>query len=400
MNSPLAPVIATPVLSNNQTFGHQPLKVMHFVTGGFTGSTKVAIDIIRAAKSDPAFSSMLVLRKKSSTDIERVAQLQREGISLKLVAGWSHLATIIELLRICREYQPDILVTHGFSEHLWGRYAGLLARVPRMIHVEHNSRERYTPFRLLQARWLANYTDKIIGCSEGVRARLLELGFPAHKVDAINNGIQLTDFAAAEAQPLVGRLPDIIMPARFAKQKDHATLIKAIALLRDKNITPNVFFAGAGSKRHIEKAKKLANELQLDEQINFAGHCGNLPFLLMRHQICVLSTRYEGMPLALAEGMAAGCAVIGSAVVGVKEMINHGNDGLLVKPQCAQALADAIELLLENTAYAQELAIQGRQRAIAEFSLARMANRYEQLFFDVQQSAPATLNEQLVLDNG
>ena len=141
----------------------KPLKIVHFVTGGFTGSTKVAVDLIRAVQDNPAFSTMLVLRKKSSTDPERINQLRADRISLKVIAGWSHLATIIELWRICREYQPDILVTHGFSEHLWGRYAGLLAQVPHLIHVEHNPRERYTPLRLLQARWLARFTDKIIG---------------------------------------------------------------------------------------------------------------------------------------------------------------------------------------------------------------------------------------------
>lgn len=384
---------------NNLLATQRPLKVVHFVTGGFTGSTKVAIDLIRAAKQNPAFSTMLVLRKKSSTDQERVKQLQAEGIALKLVAGWSHLATIVELLRICREYQPDILVTHGFSEHLWGRYAGLLARVPHLIHVEHNSRERYTPLRLLQARWLAQYTDKIIGCSEGVRQRLLELKFPTEKVSAINNGIDLTPYANATSLPLTGRLPDIIMPARFAKQKDHETLIRAIALLREKNIFPRVFFAGSGNKRHIAKAQKLVDELRLNEQIHFAGHCGNLPYLLMLHQICVLSTRYEGMPLALAEAMAAGCAVVGSAVVGVREMINHGKDGLLVKPQCASAMADALEILLNNTVYAQMLAMHGRERALTEFSLARMAQSYEQMFLSLSHEQNYLLDEQLVLDN-
>lgn len=384
---------------NSSIAVQRPLKVVHFVTGGFTGSTKVAIDLICAVKNNPAFSSMLILRKKSSTDQARVKQLQAEGISLKVVAGWSHLATIVELVHICREYQPDILVTHGFSEHLWGRYAGLIAHVPHLIHVEHNSRERYTPLRLLQARWLAHYTDKIVGCSEGVQSRLLELGFPAHKIMAINNGIQLADYANAEAVPLAERIPGIIMPARFAKQKDHATLIRAIALLRDKNIIVPVFLAGAGNKRYIAKAKRLVNDLQLNEQIHFAGHCGNLPFLLMRHQICVLSTRYEGMPLALAEGMAAGCAVIGSAVIGVQEMINHSSDGLLVKAQCPYAMADAIEILLNNSTYAQILAKQGRQRALAEFSLARMAHTYEQVFLGLQQAAIPALPEQLLLEN-
>lgn len=378
-----------------------PLKIIHFVTGGFTGSTKVAIDLIRAAKNNPCFSSMLVLRKKSSTDKQRVQELQQQGISLKLVAGWSHLATIVELLRVCREYQPDVLITHGFSEHLWGRYAGLLAGVPHLIHVEHNSRERYTPLRLLQAHWLARYTDKIIGCSEGVRLRLLELGFPAEKVSAINNGIQLDTYANADETPLAKRIPGIIMPARFARQKDHLTLIKAIALLRDKNICPPVFLAGAGNQLHLNKAKKLVAELQLDKQVHFAGHCGNLPFLLMRHQICVLSSHYEGMPLALAEGMAAGCAVVGSAVTGIKEMIHHGDDGLLVAPQDATALAAALERLLDQSDYAQQLASQGRRRALAEFSLTRMANSYEQLLLALvqQQAIVQPLTKTLAIDN-
>jgi len=377
----------------------RPLKVVHFVTGGFTGSTRVAIDLIRAVKDNPTFYTMLVLRKKSSTDAERVRQLQTEGISLKVVSGWSHLATIVELFRICREYQPDILVTHGFSEHLWGRYAGLLARVPHLIHVEHNSRERYTPLRLLQARWLARYTDKIIGCSEGVRSRLLELQFPAEKVCAINNGIDLSQFQSAGSLPLAERIPGIVMPARFAKQKDQETVIRAVALLRDKNIILPVLFAGAGSARHIAKAKKLVVELQLNQQIHFAGHCGNLPFLLMRHQICVLSTRYEGMPLALAEGMAAGCAVIGSAVIGVQEMIHHGRDGLLVKAQCAYAMADALEILHHNSTYAQLLARQGRERALAEFSLSAMAQHYEHVFLNLPRENANALVERLVLEN-
>jgi glycosyltransferase involved in cell wall biosynthesis len=86
-------------------------------------------------------------------------------------------------------------------------------------------------------------------------------------------------------------------------------------------------------------------------------------------------------------------------VIGVQEMINHGSDGLLVKAQCAYAMADAIEILLHNSTYAQILAQQGRQRALAEFSLDRMAQAYEQLFSDLQQTALPALPEQLLLEN-
>jgi glycosyltransferase involved in cell wall biosynthesis len=86
-------------------------------------------------------------------------------------------------------------------------------------------------------------------------------------------------------------------------------------------------------------------------------------------------------------------------VVGVKEMIRHGRDGLLVKPQCAYAMADALEILYRNSTYAQLLAAQGRERALAEFSLATMAQQYEHVFLNLPHKNTNQLVERLVLEN-
>jgi glycosyltransferase involved in cell wall biosynthesis len=355
------------------------LKVLHFVTGGFTGSTAVAIELVRATTGRDDIDSLLVLRKKKSTDKARVTALQKD-IAVAMVPGWSHLATIIALVKLCKMYKPDILVAHGFSEHLWGRYAGLIAKVPHLIHVEHNSRERYTKWRLLQARWLAQFTARIIGCSEGVRQVLLGLKFTPEKTMTICNGIHLAAYEQAHNVIFNERAAAIIMPSRFARQKDHCTLIKAIALLAERGITPEVTFAGAGSQRHINQAKRLAEELNLTHQIHFLGFCNNIPERLLNHQICVLSSHYEGMPLALVEGMAAGCAVVGTAVVGIKEMLRHEQDGLLVAEHSATELADALEKLLTNTEYAAKLGARARARAHENFSVATMTNHYETVF--------------------
>lgn len=370
--------IAQPNFTFHSSTSHPPVKILHFVTGGFTGSTSVALALTKAEQRTSRFESLLVMREKSSTDHKRIAQLIFEGVNLKLVPGWSHALSIFALYKICREYQPDILVTHGFSEHLWGRYAGLLAKVPHMVHVEHNSRERYTPLRLLQARWLAQFTDKIVGCSAGVGQRLLELKFPAEKVTYINNGISLESFN--NPPKYQDRLPGIVMPARFAKQKDHLTLIKAIALLREQYLFPQVILAGAGKEKHRQKAENLVAELGLEKQIHFIGQCNNVPKLLMQYQLCVLSTRYEGMPLSLVEGMAAGCAVIGSAVVGVKEMIRNGEDGLLSVADSPESLANAIAYCLNNTQTAAQMAQAARKRALTEFSLQQMQKNYEKMY--------------------
>jgi glycosyltransferase involved in cell wall biosynthesis len=288
------------------------------------------------------------------------------------------------LVQVCRRDRPDVLVAHGFSDHLWGRYAGLWAGVPHLVHVEHNSKERYTRWRLAQSRWLAQRTAAIVGCSEGVKATLLALGFPSHKVYAISNGIVLHPFAAAPERPYLQRAPGVVMTARFARQKDHATLLRAVALLRDRGLRPAVWLAGGGSARYQRRAQQLCDELRLNDQVHFLGLHRDVPNLLMGQQIFVLSSHYEGMPLSLVEAMAAGCAVVGSAVPGVQEVIQDGVNGRLFAHEDPEALAQVIQTLLERPEQAGKMADQARATALDAYSQDRMVSGYERLLLSLR----------------
>jgi glycosyltransferase involved in cell wall biosynthesis len=259
--------------------------------------------------------------------------------------------------------------------------------VPVLVHVEHNTRERYTRWRLAQARWLARRSARIVGCSEGVRQVLLELGMPPDRTIAIPNGIRTAPFADADAHPLLARVPGIVMVARFSKQKDHATLVRAMALLRDRGLSPPLLFAGAGKRAHRAPVERLVHELGLDAQVSFLGLHRDVPGLLMRQRLCVLSTHYEGMPLALIEGMAAGCAVVGSAVPGVRETLRDGIDGRLVPENDPRALADVLEGLLRDDAAATRLATAAREAALTRYSRERMAADYEAMLLDAARQA-------------
>lgn len=355
------------------------MRVLHFVTGGFSGATQVAVDLCLAARRSQSMPVLLVLRRKRNTDAARVQALRDQGLDVRVVPGWSHAATIWALRKIALEWKPDILVAHGFSDHLWGRYAGLLAGVPKLLHVEHNSRERYTWWRLKQALWLDRRSAASVGVSRGVRDRLLELGFARERCVAIPNGIDLARFPADQLQPWAQRAPAIVMASRFARQKDHATLIEALALLGQQGLRPRLYLAGGGKARLRDQARALAEKRGLAAQVEFMGQVAQLPQFLMRQQIFVLSTHYEGMPLALTEAMAAGCACIGSDVVGVREVIDAGRTGLLVPEGDAAALAQALRTLLEQPAYAQALAQAARAEAEAAFDVSVMQAGYEAL---------------------
>ena len=361
----------------------KPVRVLHFVTGGLgSGAAQVAIALVKAALGSPV-SPLLVLRRKSSTDPTKLEELKAAGIPFEMVANFPHWLTVWQLILICRRFQPDVLVAHGYREHIWGRYAGLLAGVPMLVHVEHNSREKYSWWRLLQARWLARRTARIVGCSEGVRQRLLELGFPQDRTIAIPNGIRLSPFAEASNFAFPERKAGIVMCARFASQKDHNTLIHALGLLRERGLTPSLLLAGGGKSFYRRSAQRLVQRLNLGDQVQFLGHYSKVPELLMQHQICALSTHYEGMPLSLVEGMAAGCAVVASDVIGVREVIVDGVDGRLVAENDPVAWADALEQLLRNPQMAERMATAARNVAVQRHSLELMNARYQALFLQL-----------------
>jgi glycosyltransferase involved in cell wall biosynthesis len=360
------------------------IRVLHFVTGGFSGgATRVAIGLVEAELANGRFDPLLVLRRKRGIDPRHVAGLRARGIPFAMVSRWPHLATVLELVWLCRKFRPHVLVAHGYSEHLWGRYAGLLAGVPNLVQVEHNTRERYSSWRLVQSRWLARRTQAIVGCSEGVREVLLGRGAPAARTLAIPNGISLEPFANADLHPFARREPGLVMIARLCRQKDHATLLRALALLGARGLRPRLTLAGGGKPEARQRLEALAESLGVSDQVRFVGVCDDVPGLLLAHQIAVLSTHYEGMPLALLEGMAAACAVIGSDVPGVREVLRDGENGWLVKPADPVALADRIEHLLAHPEVAGQTAAAARNLALQRHGLATMNLNYENLLLSL-----------------
>lgn len=353
-------------------------RVVHFVTGGFSGATQVAVDLCLGALRAGPYAPVLVLRRKDHTPMARVEALRAQGLTVHLVSGgWSHRPTIAALADLLREIRPLALLAHGFPEHLIGRQAGVRAGVPVLIQVEHNSRERYTPWSRWLSRRLADRTAAFVGVSEGVRQVLLAQGLPSGKTWAIPNGIDLTRFAEPGV-PAGEREAGLVMSARLARQKDHACLIDALPLLASVHgLTPHLQLAGTGPL--IGRLQSQAARRGVAGQVAFLGHHRDMPALLRSQRVYVLATHFEGMPLALVEAMAAGCACVASDVVGVQGVIQEGVTGLLVPEGDAAALAAAIARLLNEPALATRLGDAARARAQVAHGLPLMLARYEGL---------------------
>ena len=358
----------------------EPIRILHFGTGGGSGVTRFLVDLAAGHAARGRFAPLVVFRrKKQPVGDAFLRDLAAAGVPHREVRAAPKFLTILELRRIIREFRPQVVAAHGYSDHLWGRIAALREDVPVIVQVEHNF-ERYKWLHRWRSRRLAARTDAIVTVSRGVAERLAGWGFPPAKLHPIYNGVRLDRFAGV-TDDWMQREPAVIMAARFSRQKDHATLLRAAALLRDAGMPVPVRLAGGGSGRHERVARSLSRALGLEGLVEFLGPRDDLPALYRRHRIAVLSTHFEGFGLVVVEAMAAGCAVVATRAPGVAELIDPGRTGWLAEPDDAESLATAIRKALAPEAAA--VAAAGREHSLVHFGLDRMMDDYERLLLDL-----------------
>lgn len=352
------------------------LRVIHFGTGGGSGVTRFLVDLAEGhAKSRRVEPLVVFRRKKHAVGENFLRDLAASGVPHREVRAWPKFLTISELRKIIREFRPDVLVAHGYSDHLWGRLAALRENVPVIVQVEHNL-ERYKWLHLWRSKRLAARTEAIVGVSQGVTTRLAASGHPKDKLRVILNGIRLERFSVST--PWLQRERAVLMTARFARQKDQATLIRAAGVLRDRGTPVKVRLVGGGKQSLFQAARRLTAELDLLEWVEFLGPRSDLPQLLGQHRVFALSTHFEGLPLALMEAMAAGCAAVGTRAPGVDELIEPGRTGWLSEPKDPVTLADAIAAALDDSA--APIAAASLRLAQEKFALRDTVAAYERMF--------------------
>ncbi len=357
-------------------------RVIHFVTGGGSGATKVALELACGHLRTGSYEPLLVLRrKKVPFPAAMQAQIDAAGLRTAWVdSGWKH-ATLRQLAAVIADFRPQIFAAHGNSEHLWGRQAALAAGVPVVLHVEQNC-ERYPFWRRWAAQALAARTTATICVSQGVADHVRALGLAGPRLEIIHNGAPVTCQAAA-ATPFAARSQDIVMLARFARQKDQLTLVRATRRLADAGWTGRLILGGDGKASHRRACERLARKLGLADRVEFPGRVSDAVPLFARCRAAVLSTHYEGLPLVLIEYMVAGCAAIGSIAPGVTDIIQPGVNGWLFPKGDEAALARVLTAVLAGGPAVEAIVERGQADAPARFSLGRMIERYETLFGDL-----------------
>ena len=282
-------------------------------------------------------------------------------------------AAVIALARELRAWRPTVVQTYGFYTNLPGLLAGRLAGVPVLV----GGKRGYDP-HLNAAKRRLDTLARALGHTTVVNSdalrRWLADAEGTRPVAVITNCV-------IPGGPLVpGDDPIVGMIANFVPPKDHASFLRAAALVVEQVPMAEFHLVGAGPGE--APARRLAAELGIASRVRFLGRLAPDAVWTALHRFAasVLSSGSEGMPNAVLEAMAAGRPVVASRVPGMDEVVRHGATGYLVPPADARALATAITRLLKDPSAAARMGAAGRDCALTAHSPARMVDDFLRLW--------------------
>ena len=260
-----------------------------------------------------------------------------------------------------------------------GRLAAWLARVPvRVLTVHGWSFAAYNGLTRRLFLWIERLmrplTTTVVCVSEATR----EAGVAVRACDpqrtvVVHNAVDVRSFRPTAQR---GGTPEVVGVGRFAYPKDFTTLLAALRLVE---APCHVRLAGDGPG--LTEVTSALTRNGLSQRVELLGARADVPDLLARADVFVLSSRSEGFPVSVLEAMAAGLPVVATKVGGVAEAVVDGETGLLVPAADPEALACALERLVADGELRRRLGAAGRGRALSLFDVSPYRAAYQELYW-------------------
>lgn len=303
---------------------------------------------------------------------------------------------LMNLVNLFEDKRITLIHTHNPSPHLYGSLAAsIMGRRgpwrPIVVHTKHGRNYPRDKRRVLVNRAATALSDRVVAVSEDARQVALEVeGIDPHRLVVIRNGVDTRRVCPGDgrmARRKIGISEDVFhvgCVARLSPEKDHATLIKAFAMLRKSLPAARLTLVGDGALRSM--LEELARALGISEAVKFVGYTNDVASLLPSFDVFALASRSEGTSLTLLEAAAAGLPIVATRVGGNAEIVVDGESGLLVPDGQPEALAKAL-LQVAQRKDRSLMGQRGRDEVVARYDLAKMVAAYDTLYSEVLRLA-------------
>lgn len=368
------------------------------ITGlGEGGAEKQLVALSRHLKASGWDADVVSLLPPARHAVETrrcLAELRDAGIrvwSPGIVSQRAPIGGLCALWRHWHTRRPEVVCTFMFHANVVGRVLGRLARVPVVVSSIRN--ERFGPrWRERLEAATERLCDVTIVNSDAVAASLVARGVVRRDhCRVIPNAVDFARFVPAAAsrravtRARLGVSPDDFLwlaVGRLVPHKDHASLLDAMTRLRPGHPAVRLAIAGDGPLR--ESLRRQGSGPALEGAVHWLGLRSDVPDLLAASDAFVLPSRWEGSPNVVLEAVAAGVPVTATDVGGVRELVEDGGSGFVVRPGDAAALAAAMERLMRLAPQArQQMGQRGRQSVRRRHDATAVLEQWRHLLAEV-----------------
>lgn len=378
-----------------------PIRVLRVITRLNVGGPAIHTILLTQALNDGAqFESTLVTGITAPHEGDMLDLAAEKGVQPIMlpelgreISPSDDLVALAKMVRLIRQYRPDVVHTHMAKAGTVARLAARLCGTPLIVHTYHGHvfHSYFGPMktRLFIAieRALGTVTHRVVVVGDRQLEEIAGYGVvPLGKLVAIPLGLELERFLDVEhyrgelrrelgvssETPLVG------INARLVPIKAHEDFFRAAGIVLAQR--PDTRFVVIGDGERRTELEALVDQLGLRPAVSFLGWRQDIPRLYADLDVVALTSHNEGSPVALIEALAAARPVVGTAVGGVPEVVVDGSTGLLAPVGQPDAIAGRIITLLTNPAYAAQLGHAGRAHVYPRYASSRLVTDMRDLY--------------------
>jgi len=360
--------------------------VLFLITGLSYGGAETQLVNLATKLKERGWDVRVVSMLPPQAFVEELKNADIPLATLNMRRGVADPRAVFRLLKILREWKPDIVHSHMVHANLLARVVRIFCKIPVLISTAHNIDEG--------GRWreiVYRLTDPLVDLTTNVSRAAVEryicVGVvPKNKIRFMPNGIDTAKFNLNKAAGKrlrnelgVDNYFVWLAVGRFEEAKDYPNMLRAFKMIVSKKSNVVLLLVGQGSL--MEEVKKLASELKLGDKVRFLGVRRDVPDLMNAADAYVMSSAWEGMPMVLLEAGACGLPIVATDVGGNSEVVLNNKTGFIVPPRNPEALAQAMEKMM---ALPQEKRLEmgkaGRTYIEANYSLEHVVDQWVALY--------------------
>jgi glycosyltransferase involved in cell wall biosynthesis len=316
------------------------------------------------------------------------------------------IAATFELVRLLKQHKIQILCVHGHKTRMLGWFAAKYLRIP-IVGISHGWTGETKKIQFYESidKWMHRRMDHIVCVSQGQADKVIRFGTPASRVSVIYNAVRLDRFNEPSdisfrhrLESMFPKKPKLIIGSagRLSIEKGFDILVTAVAKMLTTLTEPQSLDCDSVNIQNIgvvifgegflqETLQKQIDGCSISQAVVLAGFTDQLDQYMHHFDLFVQSSHTEGMPSVLLEAMAARTAAAATQVGGTGELVveapaNEGGTGLMVPPNNPEALADAMQKILNDDELRRTMGKNGRQRVEQNFDIDVQAEKYWELF--------------------